>query len=81
MMLALSMTANGAQGQTKTEMETVLGGDIPLEDLNEYLYQYIQVLSGGEDSGLHIANSIWFRDEEDPVDGGKRLFAEKCRLL
>lgn len=71
MMLALSMTANGAQGQTKTEMETVLGCDIPLEDLNEYLYQYIQVLSGGEDSGLHIANSIWFRDEED------RLTVEK----
>lgn len=43
-MLALAMTANGADTQTKTEMETLLGGTIPLEDLNGYLYTYVQQL-------------------------------------
>ena len=31
-MLALAMTANGADGETKAEMEKVLGADIPLDD-------------------------------------------------
>ncbi|HCX78355.1 MAG TPA: serine protease, partial [Firmicutes bacterium] len=36
-LLALAMTANGADNQTLSEMEAVLGGDIGLEELNEYL--------------------------------------------
>jgi len=69
--LALAMTANGAAGQTKEEMETLLGGEITLEDLNEYLYSYVKSLSSGEKCKLRIANSIWFRDDE------KRLQVEK----
>ena len=61
-MLALAMTANGANGATKTEMETLLGGDIPLEDLNAYLHTYANSLSSTKDAKLSIANSIWFRD-------------------
>ena len=34
--LALAMTANGADGQTLAEMETLLGSGIPLDELNEY---------------------------------------------
>ena len=34
--LALAMTANGAEGQTKKEMEALLGGDVSLETLNAY---------------------------------------------
>ena len=64
MMLALSMTANGAGTQTRDEMETVLGGEIPLEDLNEYLYTYVDHLPSGEGGQLQLANSLWFRDEE-----------------
>ena len=56
-MLALAMTANGAEGMTKEEMETVLGG-LPMEELNEYLYTYISSLS----EEVKTANSIWFKD-------------------
>ncbi len=61
--LALAMTANGADSQTKSEMEALLGGDIPLEDLNEYLYSYIQNLPSAEKYKLKMANSIWFKDD------------------
>ncbi len=63
--LALAMTANGAAGQTRQEMETFLSKDIPLELLNEYLYTYGKDLPNGANSKLSIANSIWYRDAED----------------
>ena len=63
--LALAMTANGAAGETLREMETVLGGNIPLDTLNEYLHAYVDGLPNEEKAKLHIADSIWFRDEED----------------
>jgi serpin B len=62
-LLALAMTANGADGQTLAEMEKVLGGDIPLGRLNEYLYSFVQDLTRGKDPQLSIANSIWFREQ------------------
>ena len=61
-MLALSMTANGAKGETLAQMEALLGGDIPMETLNEYLYSYIKTLPSEKTAKLNIANSIWFRD-------------------
>lgn len=72
--LALAMTANGANGQTKAEMEKLLGGDIPLEELNEYLYTYVNSLPSGDKAKLEIANSIWFRDDAE------RLTIEKAFL-
>jgi serpin B len=62
--LALAMTANGANGGTKSEMEGVLADNIPLEDLNEYLSSYVGNLPSSEKSKLSIANSIWFRDAD-----------------
>lgn len=67
-MLALSMTANGADGDTLTQMEKVLGGDIPLNELNEYLYYYSNNLPNEEKSKQKIANSIWFRDDENRLE-------------
>ena len=61
-MLALSMTANGAKGETLVQMKTLLGEDIPMETLNEYLYSYIKTLPSEKPSKLNIANSVWFRD-------------------
>ena len=61
-MLALSMTANGARGETLAQMESLLGGEIPMETLNEYLYSYIKALPSEKTAKLNIANSIWFRD-------------------
>ncbi len=61
-MLALAMTANGAQGETKEQMEQLLGGDIPLDTLNAYLCDYVQSLTSRGNGKLSIANSIWFRE-------------------
>ena len=63
-LLALAMTANGADGETRAEMEALLGGDIKLDDLNEYIYTYVNSLPSSEQAKLEIANSIWFRDSE-----------------
>ena len=63
-MLALSMTANGANGETLTQMQNLLGGEIPMETLNEYLYSYIKALPSEKTAKLNIANSVWFRDND-----------------
>lgn len=60
--LALTMNANGANGQTRSEMESVLANGISLDDLNEYLSSYTENLPSSENAKLEIANSIWFRD-------------------
>ena len=78
-MLALSVTANGAKGETLVQMETLLGGDIPMETLNEYLYSYIKTLPSEKPSKLNIANSVWFRDNGFTAE--KTFFAEKRGLL
>ena len=38
MIMALAMTANGADADTLSEMENVLGGGMSIDSLNEYLY-------------------------------------------
>lgn len=62
---ALAMTANGARGNTLAEMEDVLG--LSTEELNLYLYTYMNSLSSGNNARLNLANSIWFRDDESFV--------------
>ena len=57
------MTANGAAGQTRLEMETLLGNGLPMEELNEYLHSYADSLPTEEKCRLKLANSIWFRDD------------------
>lgn len=65
-MYALSMTANGAEGQTLEQMEQVLGGELSIDELNEYLRGlYARLLT--EDSGINTANSIWIRDIFSPT--------------
>lgn len=54
---ALAMTANGADGETRAQMEQVLGMDC--EALNSFMRAYMDLLS--ED--LSLANSIWFTDD------------------
>ncbi|MBQ4108858.1 MAG: serpin family protein [Clostridia bacterium] len=58
---ALAMTANGAEGETLTQMESVLG--MSVEELNLYLYTYVNSLPEGEKYKLSLANSIWFTDD------------------
>lgn len=53
---ALAMTANGAQGETRTQMEDTLGGTV--DQLNGALTG----LGKEADSPLYLANSIWFAE-------------------
>ena len=53
---ALAMTANGARGETRTQMEEILGGSV--EQLNGALTG----LGQENDSPLYVANSIWFAE-------------------
>ena len=76
--LALAMTANGADGDTKAEMEALLGGEITLEDLNEYLYSYVNNLPSAEKYKLQIANSIWFRDDEGRLQVEKNFLQKNA---
>lgn len=63
-MLALSMTANGAEGETLEEMKNLLAEGLETEELNQYLYALSEKLTQGE-SAMKIANSVWFRDDEN----------------
>ena len=71
------MTANGAKGETLAQMESLLGGDIPMETLNEYLYSYIKALPSEKTAKLNIANSIWFRDNGFTAE---KAFCRKTRI-
>lgn len=59
---ALAMTANGAVGETKSQMETVLGS--PVDTLNPELSEYVKSLPEHEKYKLRLANSIWFTNDE-----------------
>ena len=61
-MQALGMTANGAAGNTRTEMETALGG-IPAEQLNAYLKYQRETMPAHRSSKIKNANSLWLRDQ------------------
>ena len=60
--LCLAMVANGADGETLAEMEKVLGGDLSLEQLNQYLSAYAESLPSTEKTKLLINNAIWFKE-------------------
>ena len=56
---ALSMTANGADENTLTQMDTVLGLDV--QQRNRWLYSYAE---GIKNSNLFLANAIWLKDDK-----------------
>lgn len=57
-MLAMAMTANGADGETLAQMESAFG--MPMEAVNQWLSD-VHEKSGKE---LISANSIWLREED-----------------
>ena len=59
---ALSMTANGARGETLAQMEQVLG--LPVESLNAYLLTCRKALPDEKKCRVSLANSIWFKDDD-----------------
>ncbi len=61
-MYAVAMTANGAEGETKREMERLLGGELSIDEINEYLGGLS--LPSDDEYKLSLANSIWFYEDE-----------------
>ena len=57
---ALGMTVNGAEGDTRMEMEQMMGTDAAV--LNDYLKAYTDAMPDNKKHKVNIANSIWFRD-------------------
>ncbi|MBQ7761842.1 MAG: serpin family protein [Clostridia bacterium] len=57
---ALGMLSNGANGEAKTEIENAIG--MSTEELNLFLYTYVNSLPQGEKYKLSVANSIWVNE-------------------
>ena len=74
--LALSIAANGADGDTLAQFETILGGGVPLDELNAACAQLLSDYGdlGGSTECL-IANSLW----TDPEGMIREDFIGKCR--
>lgn len=58
---ALTMLANGAEGNTAAELEAVLG--VMTNPLTEWLSAYRKALPQSEKCALRIADSIWFTND------------------
>ena len=58
---ALSMTANGAKGETLSQMERTLGLDRAA--YNEFFRAYLTALAKDDKSVLNLANAIWFTND------------------
>ena len=62
-MIALAMTANGAEGDTLREMENVLCGGMPggmsIDKLSAELYSYTASLTSTDEAKFNMANAIW----------------------
>lgn len=75
--LVLAMTGNGANGETKAQIEKGLSSTIPLDELNGYLYSYVNSLASEKDYKTNIANSLWLRDNENCLQA-ENEFLQKC---
>lgn len=76
--LILAMTGNGANGETKAQIEKLLSSTIPLDELNRYLYSYVNSLASEKDYKTNIANSLWLRDDESRLQA-ENEFLQICR--
>ncbi len=77
--MALAMAANGADNNTKTELERLLCGEIyeegdivkcgtlemHIEDLNLYLNAYVKQLADSEDVIFENANAVWMHNNKE----------------
>lgn len=74
--LALSMTANGAAGNTLAQFQDMLGGGVDLVELNTACAQLMADYQGlGGSTKCSIANSLWV----DPEGQIKDEFIGQCR--
>lgn len=59
---ALSMTENGAVGNTLSQMEEVFG--VSAEELKDYVYTAGKGFASDEENTLFTANSLWLKEED-----------------
>ena len=77
---ALTMTENGAKGNTLSQMEQVLSDGTPVGQQGRELSSYMKKLTDTENEHLNIANSIWLKDadtlhvEDDFLSENSKLF-------
>lgn len=85
--LALSMTYNGAQGETRLAMAKALSIEgIPLEDVNAASEKMLALLQGADpDAELLVANSIWARKgvefKEKFLQDNEQFFSAQIEVL
>ena len=60
---ALGMTANGAKGNTKEEIENVIG--ISVDEMNDFAQNYIYKIGGLTDTEFNLADSIWVNENQN----------------
>ena len=60
-LVALAMTANGAAGETRAQMESALG--LTVGELNAFFAAYLASLKKDDGVTLAVADSIWLRDD------------------
>ena len=65
--IALAMTACGAEGDTLSQMEEVLG-DLACVDIANYILTLVTNMTDNEALNLSIANSIWIRDNKSMIE-------------
>jgi serpin B len=85
--IALGMARNGANGTTRTEMETALKmSGLTSEQINQYYKIMLDSLPGADEkTKLSIANSIWCREgfpvKKSFLDINKEYFNSEVRNL
>ncbi|KAB2829486.1 MAG: hypothetical protein BGP01_15485 [Paludibacter sp. 47-17] len=85
--IALGMTWNGANGETKSEMESALKmSGMTVDEINEYYQIMLSALPEVDPSTkLHMANSIWpkagFPVKQDFLQVNRKYFTAEVRAL
>lgn len=76
-MMALGMTANGAKGETLSQMETALGGQ-SIDTLNKAMQYRMTKYMNSSDVTFNAANSVWVRDDAERIKM-KQDFCDKVK--
>ena len=65
--IALAMTACGAEGDTLSQMQSVLG-DLSIRDAAHYIYSLCEDITYNRNITLNLANSIWVNDNDNMIN-------------
>jgi serpin B len=76
-MTCISMAANGAAGDTLTQMEAALGENLNLEEVNKGLQSWYVYFSKNAPEALRFANSIWLNKDSDIEERIREDFLRK----